>query len=100
MVTNPFPGKLINFEGIDASGKTGAVTRLKNVISAFHLSSADKVLFTKEPATEHESGREIYEILKGRHPTLSVVNMHPFEMQSHYFRNRIWHYKNKVLPAL
>ncbi len=100
MVINPYSGKYPCFEGIDASGKSGQFARWRAYAQAFHPEDFSQMLFTKEPDTDHESGIEIYDLLLKRHPTKSVADMHPFEMQSHYFRNRIWHYKNKVIPAL
>lgn len=100
MTANPYAGKLIQVEGIDASGKSGNFTRLKNYVQAYHEVQFRKIFFTKEPDVDHSSGREIYDLLLNRHPTLNIADLHPFEMQSRYFRNRIWHYRAKVLPNL
>jgi dTMP kinase len=100
MVKNPYVGKLITFEGIDASGKSEQFMRWKNVLQAFHEAQFKKMFFTKEPDVGHPSGREIYELLQGEHKTLSIADLHPFEMQSRYFRNRIWHYRARVIPYL
>lgn len=100
MIINPYTGKLIAFEGIDASGKSWQYARWRNYFQAFHPEEFVETIFTKEPDIDHESGREIYDLLLKRHTTKNIADMHPFEMQSHYFRNRVWHYKNKVIPAL
>lgn len=100
MTPNPYVGRLIHFEGIDASGKSGQFTRLKNFIQAFHGRQFRKTFFTKEPDTDHPSGVDIYKILQGKHETVKITDLHPFEMQSRYFRNRIWHYRTKVLSNL
>jgi len=97
---NTYPGRFITFEGIDASGKSQQFMWFESLIRAQSLSRDRGILFTKEPDTDHESGREIYDILMVRHKTINLADMHPFEMQSRYFRNRIWHYRKKVLQAL
>lgn len=100
MINNPYAGKLIHFEGIDASGKSDQFTRWKNFIQAYHESQFRKMFFTKEPNVEHPSGKEIYDLLSRNHPTLKIDDLHPFEIQSRYFRNRIWHYRARVIPNL
>lgn len=99
MTLNPFPGKFLAVEGIDASGKSDQFVRLKNYLLAYCFDQS-KLLFTKEADTDHESGKEIYQLLHGEHPTLKLNEINPWVMQARYFRNRIWHYANKVLPAL
>ncbi len=100
MVSNPYPGEFICFEGIDASGKSGQFTRFKNYLQAYQTAQFKTTVFTKEPDLDHPSGKEIYDLLLRRHPVLNINDMHPFEMQSHYFCNRIWHYRVKVLAGL
>ncbi len=100
MTPNPYAGRLIHFEGIDASGKSRNFIRVKNFISAFHKEQYQKTFFTKEPDVDHPSGKEIYDLLQGKHPTVNIANLHPFEIQSMYFRNRIWHYRTKVISNL
>ena len=102
MIPNPYSGKLIHFEGIDASGKSGQLTRFKNYLQAFQKTQFQKTHFTKEPDIGHPSGVEIYQILHGKHPdpTINTATLHPFEMQSRYFRNRIWHYPVEVISYL
>lgn len=100
MVANPYAAKFVNFEGIDASGKSDQFRRWKNVLLAFHEAQFRKMFFTKEPDIDHPSGIEIYELLSGKHPTLKIEDLHPFEMQSRYFRNRVWHDRARVIPNL
>lgn len=100
MIRNPYAGKIIHFEGIDASGKSEQYKRWKNVLQAYHEAQFRKMFFTKEPDTDHPSGKEIYNLLKDKHLTLNIADLHPFEMQSRYFRNRIWHYRARVIPNL
>jgi len=100
MITNPYAGKIIHFEGIDASGKSEQYKRWENVLRAYHEAQFRKMFFTKEPNVEHPSGEDIYKLLLGRHTDLKIENLHPFVMQSRYFRNRIWHYRARVIPNL
>lgn len=97
MIKNSYAGKIIHFEGIDASGKSEQYTRWKNVLQAYHEAQFRKIFFTKEPDVDHPSGKEIYELLLNKHQTINIADLHPFEMQSRYFRNRIWHYREKVI---
>lgn len=100
MVTNPYPGRFVCFEGIDASGKSEQYKRWEIVLRAYHQAQFQKMFFTKEPDVDHTSGVEIYDILLGRNPAVNINDLHPFEMQSRYFRNRIWHYRTKVISNL
>ncbi len=100
MTANPYFGRYVCFEGIDASGKSEQFKRFERWFQAYHEPQFRKTFFTKQPDVDHESGREIYELLQKRHSTLNIEDLHPFEMQSRYFRNRIWHYRVKVIPNL
>jgi dTMP kinase len=100
MTKNPYPGKYICFEGIDDSGKSTQFTRFRTWLQAYYEKEFCRIFFTKEPNTDHSSGREIYELLLGKHPTLNIADLHPFEFQSRYFRNRIWHYRSRIIPNL
>jgi dTMP kinase len=57
---NSFPGKLIAFEGIDASGKSTQVKKL----SEFLKQKGEEVFLTKNPTREHEIGTLIHKILQ------------------------------------
>ena len=97
MITNPYSGKFVTFEGIDGSGKSEQFSRTVRFMQAYHpkIPMAD----TKEP-TKNLSGVEIYNILHGRHSIYRLAEMHRFHFQSFYFKDRIWHYKSVVIPAL
>ena len=100
MVKNPYAGKFITFEGIDTSGNSEQFKRWRNVLRAYHEAQFKRIFFTKEPDIEHPSSIEIHDLLLNRHPTLKIEDLHPFEMQSRYFRNRVWHYRARVIPNL
>lgn len=93
MITNPHKAKFITFEGIDFSGKSEQYVRIKNFLTANFPKF--KVRYLKEPVDP-----EIYDILFGRHPKYRLGEMHPFEFQSWYFRDRVHDYKRNVIPAL
>lgn len=97
MIVNPHPGKFISFEGIDGSGKSEQFTRVKNFINAYK--KGVKWAETKEP-TDRPFGQEIYQVLNGNHPQFKLESMHPYHFQSMYFRDRVWDYKNRIIPAL
>ena len=96
MKKNPYPGKLVCVEGIDGSGKSEQFKLLHDELVKM---SAINVIFTKEP-TNSEMGREIYDILRGHHPTIRLENLSELEMQKKYFYDRRSHYQDLVLPAL
>ncbi len=100
MISNPYSAKYICFEGIDASGKSSQFTRFKTWLQAYHEAECRKTFFTKQPDIDHPSGKEINALLQKRHKTLNIGDLHPFEIQSRYFRNRVWHYRVKVLANL
>src|SRR3989344_1379526 len=95
MLSNPYPGKFITFEGIDGSGKSEQYARTVNFLKA-HFKDL-KFSLTKEP-TDQPSGQEIYAVLKGDHPFLKLSGLHPYHFQEMYFRDRVWNYKNRVIP--
>lgn len=97
MITNPYPGKFITFEGIDGSGKSEQFRRAITVLGAYHPEI--KFFETKEP-TKEASGVKIYDILFGRHPLFKLEEMSPFDMQELYFEDRMVHYRNFVIPKL
>lgn len=97
MLSNPYAGKFITFEGIDGSGKSEQFRRALTVMGAYHPEI--KFFETKEP-TKEASGVKIYDILFGRHPLFKLESMRPFDMQELYFEDRIVHYKNIVIPKL
>jgi dTMP kinase len=59
-IKNPYSGKLIAFEGMDASGKT---TQAKKLFEAL-ISQGKKVFLTKNPTREGEIGTLIHRILQ------------------------------------
>lgn len=99
MIANPFhPAKFISFEGIDGSVKSEQFTRVKHFLRAYRKDIKWKE--TKEP-TDQPLGQEIYQILLGTHPTVSLENIHPHDFQElYYFQDRIWDYKHRIIPDL
>ncbi len=59
---NTYPGKLIAFEGIDASGKTTQVKLLKKELEKM----GKRVFLTKNPTRKGPIGRLIHQVLRGK----------------------------------
>lgn len=93
---NPYPGKFVCLEGVDGSGKSEQFKMLRHQLPRI---SSGNFIFTKEP-TYDETGRLIYDILRGYHPTIKFENLSDLEIQRYYFLNRKTHYQDLVLPAL
>ncbi|OGH05271.1 MAG: dTMP kinase [Candidatus Levybacteria bacterium RBG_16_35_11] len=66
---NTYPGKLIAFEGMDASGKTTQAKRLANYLTE----KGEKVFLTKNPTREGEIGVLIHKILQKQVKVPSVA---------------------------
>ena len=59
---NPYSGRLIAFEGLDASGKTTQVKKLKKNLEKL----GKKVFLTKNPTRKGPIGRLIHNVLQGK----------------------------------
>ncbi len=90
MRKNSYSGKFIVFEGLDGSGKT---TQAK-LLAAFLKLNKYKVLSTKEPTKKNKFGRKAYSILKHK------MRVSPLELQKLFTKDREWHLKNVIEPAL
>lgn len=91
---NPYPGKLIAFEGPDGAGKT-----TQRNMAVAHFEPLRKTAKVKEPAADRPSGELIYSLLFGKHE-LKFSDMSQKERQLFYFINRMEHYRSVVFPAL
>lgn len=96
LVPNPYPGKFITFEGIDGSGKSD---QFKMIREELLRKAGLNVVFTKEPPN-NPVGVEIYDILRGIHPTIKLENLSELEMQRKYFLARRMQYQDLNLPVL
>lgn len=70
---NPYKGKFIAIEGIDGSGKTTQVERLKEILSKLHTN----LFFTKNP-TDGEIGKFIRQMLAGKIKFVPVAYQYLF----------------------
>jgi dTMP kinase len=96
LVKNPYPGRFITFEGIDGSGKSEQFKMTRDFL--LNIPNLN-VIFVKEPPI-NTIGVEIYDILRGLHPTLKLENLSELDMQRKYFLARRIQYQNINLPAL
>ena len=95
MIQNPYPGKLIAFDGIDGCGKT---TQCEKALH-YMLAGGENALKVKEPDKEVLGDKLIYGLLFGDGP-IGFSDMSSRQRQGHYFWNRLLHYKEIVIPAL
>jgi len=96
LTENRYPGKFVTFEGIDGSGKSDQFRMIRDVLVAM---IGTNVVFTKEPPN-NSVGVEIYDILRGVHPTIKFESLSALEMQRKYFLARRMHYQDLNIPAL
>jgi len=86
---NPYKGLYIAFEGIDGSGKTTQVERLKK-----YFEEKKPVVLTSEPRISSLVGRLIYDILQGKFKISSTA------FQYLCTADRIMNHKDVVEPSL
>ena len=96
LLKNPFLGKLVTFEGIDGSGKSDQFKMIRDTLL---LVKDTNVIFTKEPPN-NSVGVGIYDILRGRHPSITLESISEIEMQRKYFLGRRMQYQDLYLPTL
>lgn len=90
MKKNPYPGKFIVFEGLDGSGKTTQAKKL----GLFFKERKYKYLLTKEPTKDNDFGKKIDRVLRCK------IKVSPLELQKLFTKDREWHLKNVIEPAL
>lgn len=105
MVTNPYPGRFILFEGLNGAGKSTQIEIANSWAS--HFTAGPAPVLTKEPYTKTQDDRrvrlgdEIYQVLKGEHKRTRLADVTVEDFQRYfYFPNRVQHYLEVVLPAL
>lgn len=93
MKKNLYQGKFIAFEGLDGSGQTTQANLLKNYL----IKQGFEVVLTKEPTKDNEAGKLINKTLRqGKNLSLEMLEA----LQNSFARDRNWHQKNKIEPAL
>lgn len=97
IIPNPFKSKNIAFEGIDGSGKSTNYTRIQDLMGERYPEIG--ITYTKEPGSNRFFGRQIYQILNGEHPSLSLPRMGKSHFQAFYVEDRIENHRVKILPA-
>ena len=90
MRKNLFTGKFVAFEGLDGSGQTTQANLLKD----FLIKKGVKVILTKEPTLKSRAGIKIKKILA------EEITVSPKELQELFAKDRNWHQKNIIEPAL
>lgn len=98
MIPNPHKCKFVLFEGIDGSGKSQQYARFQNLMRTFFPKVA--TAYAKEPDENLPIGKEIYQILNGTHPHYNLQKMQPFHFQAFYIENRMWNYRQNIIPSL
>lgn len=90
MKKNPYKGKFLAFEGLDGSGQTTQA----NLLSKYLEKQGFNVVLTKEPTLDSKAGKEIKKILNKK------AEATPNHLQELFAKDRNWHQKNKIIPAL
>jgi len=84
-----YPGYLFVVEGIDGAGKTSVC----DIVEASLTKKGLEVVRLREPTRESPWGKEIRE----RTPRGELSGQEEFDL---YIRDRDWHVKNRIVPAL
>jgi thymidylate kinase len=107
MWINPYPGKKIDFEGINCCGKSTQATMARSWWERSTNCVERDVVLTKEPYTKRPdgspvaSGVAIYDILGGRHSSVTLESIGLLGFQVEYFyQNRLEHFREVVIPNL
>lgn len=87
---NPYSGRYIALEGIDGSGKTTQVERLKR----YFESKGKKVLAIREPRKTGLIGDIVHKVLRGETKMPSVA------LQYLFSTDRVLHHEEVIIPAL
>jgi len=87
---NTYPGKFFVFEGLDGSGQTTQSRLLRDYLKE----KGHRVVLTKEPDYNSESGRLIGKVLR-REKKMSAINL-----QKLFIRNRKEHLNDTIVPVL
>lgn len=90
LLKNPFPGRYIAIEGVDASGKTTQVEEVKKILEK----EGKPVRVVSEPSDKGPTGKLIRDILSGRERIPSTA------FQFIYTADRIIQFENDIIPAL
>src|SRR3989344_2590931 len=98
MIPNPNKSKLIVFEGIDGSGKSEQYSRIQHYVQAYLPRVSVK--YCKEPDVNRPIGKEIYDILEGKHQEFKLENMKAFHMQAFYIEDRMSNYRDNIIAGL
>lgn len=78
-ITHGFPGKLVTFEGIDGSGKTTIMNKLKEILGD------NGIVYTKEPY-QFEGG--------------ALELKYPYQRLFRFMEDHVLHLEEVILPAL
>jgi dTMP kinase len=84
-----YPGYLFVIEGIDGAGKTTVCDLVQESLAKESLD----VVRLREPTRESQWGKEI----RARTPRGELTGQEEFDL---YIKDRDWHVKNRILPAL
>ena len=83
-------GAFIVFEGLDGSGQSTEAKLLRDFLTELGF----KVVLTKEPTLDSESGKKIRKVLNKK------IKMRPEELQNLFTKDRREHLKKTIIPVL
>ncbi|MDD2731598.1 MAG: dTMP kinase [Candidatus Pacebacteria bacterium] len=90
MIKNPYKGKFMAVEGLDGSGQTTQVVLIKD----FLIENGFRVITTKEPTLNSESGLRIRKVLDEK------MKISPDELQRLFAQDRKEHLEKLIIPNL
>lgn len=96
MKTNPYPGLLLCYSGIDFCGKSTQVLRTFNWLRAYVENKKTEIVLTKQPTNGH-FGKRIRAILADKQ---IFAQTDPFDLQELFAKDSRMHCEKEIIPHL